>query len=72
MGEFFERHFATPQSVQFDTLCQAYGVEYLHAATWDDFVTAIDGLPAAGVRVIEVRTDRKADKMQLSRVLAAD
>lgn len=72
MGEVFERHFATPQSVQFDTLCQAYGVEYLHAATWDDFVTAIDGLPAAGVRVIEVRTNRKADKMQLSRVLAAD
>lgn len=72
MSEVFERHFATPQSVQFDTLCQAYGVEYLHAATWDDFVTAIDDLPSAGVRVIEVRTDRKADKIELSQVLAAD
>ena len=69
MKDSFERFFATPQSVQLDTLCQAYGVEYQQAQKWDALIEAIEVLPQRGVRVIEVPTDRKADKAQLQTFL---
>jgi 2-succinyl-5-enolpyruvyl-6-hydroxy-3-cyclohexene-1-carboxylate synthase len=65
----FEKYYATPQSVQFDTLCQAYGVAHQRAHDWPAFIAAIDSLPASGIRVIELPTDRKADVAMLQRVL---
>jgi 2-succinyl-5-enolpyruvyl-6-hydroxy-3-cyclohexene-1-carboxylate synthase len=61
----FERYFATPQTVQMDTLCQAYGVAHQRIKDWDDLVEAIRVLPKQGVRLLEVSTDRKADQAQL-------
>lgn len=69
MKDLFERFFTTPQSVQLDTLCQAYGVEHQKAQKWDALIEAIEVLPQRGVRVIEVPTDRKADKAQLQTFL---
>ncbi len=57
----FEEFFATPQEANFATLCQAYGVEHVFVKDWPHFVALIGTLPADGIRVLEVRTDRKRD-----------
>lgn len=57
----FEEFFATPQSVNFATLCAAYGVEHRMVATWGEFEALIATLPERGVRVLELPTDRKRD-----------
>ena len=71
MGQTFEQFFTTPQTVQIDTLCKAYGIAHQRVRDWDSLVAAISVLPTSGVRVIEVPTDRKADKLALSELLSA-
>ena len=39
----------------------AYAVDHVLARDWDHFTELIVTLPAAGMRVIELRTDRKRD-----------
>ena len=65
----FEQYFATPQSVQLDKLCHAYGVAHQRVQDWPTFIDAIGSLPASGIRVIELPTDRKADAAMLQQVL---
>ncbi|EIQ01009.1 2-succinyl-5-enolpyruvyl-6-hydroxy-3-cyclohexene-1-carboxylic-acid synthase [Opitutaceae bacterium TAV1] len=94
----FEEYWATPQRVDFATLCAAYGVEHVAVRDGAHFAELAAGLagsargemgvrgamgergvmgkrPGAGVRVLEVRTDRKRDtayrKALLARVAAA-
>jgi 2-succinyl-5-enolpyruvyl-6-hydroxy-3-cyclohexene-1-carboxylate synthase len=57
----FEEYFATPQEADFAKLCSAYGVEHVLVRDWAHFSELIATLPAAGIRVLEVRTDRKRD-----------
>ncbi len=57
----FEEFFATPQQVDFAKLCAAHGVEHVAVKDWAQFEALIGTLPASGVRVLEVRTDRKRD-----------
>lgn len=57
----FEEFFATPQAVDFATLCAAHGVEHVTVRDWVHFTELITTLPRAGMRVLEVRTDRKRD-----------
>jgi len=57
----FEEFFATPQAVNFSTLCAAHGVEHILVANWAQFEALISALPERGVRVLEIPTDRKAD-----------
>jgi 2-succinyl-5-enolpyruvyl-6-hydroxy-3-cyclohexene-1-carboxylate synthase len=57
----FEEFFAMPQGIDFERLCRAYGVEYRLMGDWGELVEAIGEIPA-GLRVLEVRCDRKADK----------
>lgn len=57
----FEEFFATPQEADFGTLCAAHGVEHMLVRDWPHFVELVSSLPAAGIRVVEIRTDRKAD-----------
>lgn len=57
----FEEFFATPQEVDFAKLCSAYGAEYVLVRDWFHFTELISALPAAGLRVLELRTDRKLD-----------
>jgi 2-succinyl-5-enolpyruvyl-6-hydroxy-3-cyclohexene-1-carboxylate synthase len=57
----FEEFFATPQEVDFGKLFSAYGVEHVLVRDWAHFVGLISALPTTGVRVLEVRTDRKHD-----------
>ena len=61
----FERFFATPQAVDIGALCGAHGVAHRLIGDMDALVAAVREPPAAGVRVLEVPTDRKADKRAL-------
>ena len=57
----FEEFFATPQEVDFPTLCAAYGVSHVLVPDWAHFAKLIATLPESGLRVLEIRTDRKRD-----------
>ncbi len=60
-GPVFEEFFATRQSADFGKLCAAHGVEHISVANWAQFTTLVSNLPASGVRVLELATDRKRD-----------
>lgn len=57
----FERYFSTPQHVDLAALCAGHQVEHRRVTSREELVDVIGHLPPAGVRVIEVRTDRRAD-----------
>jgi 2-succinyl-5-enolpyruvyl-6-hydroxy-3-cyclohexene-1-carboxylate synthase len=57
----FEEFFATPQEVDFAKLCSAYGAEHVLVRDWFHFTELISVLPAAGLHVLELWTDRKND-----------
>jgi 2-succinyl-5-enolpyruvyl-6-hydroxy-3-cyclohexene-1-carboxylate synthase len=57
----FEEFFATPQEVDFALLAAAHGAEHLLVRDWPHFVELISTLPDHGIRVLEIRTDRKHD-----------
>jgi 2-succinyl-5-enolpyruvyl-6-hydroxy-3-cyclohexene-1-carboxylate synthase len=57
----FERYFATPQGVDFAKLADLHGVEYHCPGSWKAFEKAVRELPKRGLRLVEVRTDRKRD-----------
>ncbi len=57
----FETFFATPQAVDFAQLCVTYSVEYEAIASWDQLKERLNPLPTTGVRLLEIRCDRKTD-----------
>lgn len=57
----FEEFFATPQEADFATLAAAYGVEHVAVRDWAHFTELVSTLPARGIRVLEVKTDRTKD-----------
>ncbi|MBI5381040.1 MAG: 2-succinyl-5-enolpyruvyl-6-hydroxy-3-cyclohexene-1-carboxylic-acid synthase [Opitutae bacterium] len=66
----FEEFVATPQTVSFNRLCAAYGVEHTLITSWEQLVDQLSVLPATGVRVLEIPTDRKRDAATRKRLLA--
>jgi 2-succinyl-5-enolpyruvyl-6-hydroxy-3-cyclohexene-1-carboxylate synthase len=57
----FEEFFATPQDINFAQLCVTYGVEHQLIQSWEQLRQLLNPLPSKGIRVLELRTDRKAD-----------
>jgi 2-succinyl-6-hydroxy-2,4-cyclohexadiene-1-carboxylate synthase (EC 2.5.1.64) len=57
----FEEFFATPQNIDFSQLCATYGVEYELINSWEQLQTKLNPLPTSGIRVLELRTNRKLD-----------
>ena len=57
----FEEFFATPQNIDFGKLCATYGVAHVVVKSVAQLARLVAKLPKAGVRVLEVRTDRKRD-----------
>ena len=57
----FEAFFATPQEANFSQLAIAYGVEYVLVRDWAELEHLIHVLPESGMRLLEIRTDRKLD-----------
>lgn len=66
----FEKCFATPQVCDFSLLCQAHGIEYICPANWKEITGLIQNPMASGVRVIEIKSDRKKDKETRRRLLS--
>ncbi len=58
----FEKCFATPQDCNFKMLCEAHGVEHVLPGKWEELIELIQSSPPSGIRVIEIRTDRKKDR----------
>jgi len=55
----FEEFFATP-NINFAQLCATYNVEH-ELITWEQLKQRLNPLPENGIRVLELRTNRKAD-----------
>jgi 2-succinyl-5-enolpyruvyl-6-hydroxy-3-cyclohexene-1-carboxylate synthase len=66
----FESFFATPQDVDFRQLCGAHGVEHVLVRDWRQFAELVSTLPAEGVRLLELQTDRKRDAAMRKRWFA--
>ncbi len=67
----FETYFATPQNVDFSVLANAYGAAHEAIVDWRQFEEAISSLTHSGIRILEVKTDRKADRATLAECIAA-
>lgn len=57
----FEDYFATPQKVDFGTLAAAHGIAYERAKSWAEVSQLFAQLPDRGIRIVEIRTNRKED-----------
>ena len=57
----FEEFFATPQHIDFRKLCATYGVAHVAVKSTGQLARLVAKLPKSGVRVLEVRTNRKHD-----------
>ncbi|MGB3138405.1 MAG: 2-succinyl-5-enolpyruvyl-6-hydroxy-3-cyclohexene-1-carboxylic-acid synthase [Nodosilinea sp.] len=66
---WFDDFFTTPQSVDFNRLCAAYGVNYERVTTWGQLEASLSSLPERGVRLLEVRCDRKQSHAIRQRLL---
>jgi 2-succinyl-5-enolpyruvyl-6-hydroxy-3-cyclohexene-1-carboxylate synthase len=66
----FEEFFATPQQVDFGRLCAAHEVQHVLVRDWSHFSELVARPPDAGVRVLEVRTDRKRDAATRKKLFA--
>lgn len=61
----FEDFFATPQNIDFAQLCSTYQVEHKLIDNWKQLQQLLNPLPPTGIRVLEVRTNRKTDALWL-------
>jgi len=66
----FEEFFATPQRADFRQLCAAHGCPHVAVRDWKHFAALLARRPARGVRVLELRTDRKRDAATRRRIFA--
>jgi 2-succinyl-5-enolpyruvyl-6-hydroxy-3-cyclohexene-1-carboxylate synthase len=66
----FEEFFATPQSADFRKLCAAYGVTHTLVRDGKHFAGLVSRLPKSGIRVLELRTDRKKDAAFRKKIFA--
>ena len=58
----FEKCFVTPQSCDFLHICKAHGIDFIRASNWSEVIDYIKNPIDSGIRVIEIETDRKADR----------
>lgn len=60
--EHFEELFGTPHGLDFRPAAEMYGLAYRRAGCWEEFRAAVrQALDSAGVTLIEVRADRRAN-----------
>lgn len=65
----FEEFFATPQKVDFATLAAAYNIEWELILSWKQLAEKLNPLPAKGIRILELRTNRKTDAQSRRSIL---
>ncbi len=57
----FEDFFATPQNIDFASLCATYNVEHELIKNWEQLEERLNEFPSKGIRVLELQTNRKLD-----------
>jgi 2-succinyl-5-enolpyruvyl-6-hydroxy-3-cyclohexene-1-carboxylate synthase len=57
----FEEFFATGQDIDFAQLCGTYSIEHELITSWEQLRSRLNPLPTKGIRVLELRTNRKVD-----------
>ncbi|MEH1807724.1 2-succinyl-5-enolpyruvyl-6-hydroxy-3-cyclohexene-1-carboxylic-acid synthase [Nostoc sp.] len=57
----FEEFFGTPQDIDFAQLCATYNVQHELITSWEQLQQKLNPLPTQGIRVLELRTNRKKD-----------
>ncbi|WP_445631582.1 2-succinyl-5-enolpyruvyl-6-hydroxy-3-cyclohexene-1-carboxylic-acid synthase [Nostoc sp. DSM 114167] len=57
----FEEFFGTPQDIDFAQLCATYNVQHELITSWQQLQQRLNPLPAKGIRVLELQTNRKKD-----------
>ncbi|MEH2356656.1 2-succinyl-5-enolpyruvyl-6-hydroxy-3-cyclohexene-1-carboxylic-acid synthase [Nostoc sp.] len=57
----FEEFFGTPQDIDFAQLCATYNVQHELITSWQQLQQKLNPLPTIGIRVLELRTNRKLD-----------
>ncbi|MEM1292067.1 MAG: 2-succinyl-5-enolpyruvyl-6-hydroxy-3-cyclohexene-1-carboxylic-acid synthase [Cyanobacteria bacterium P01_H01_bin.162] len=67
----FETFFATPQTVNFAALAAAHNVEYARVSSWLLLQEQLATLPDQGIRLLELRCDRKFDAQFRTSLLTA-
>jgi 2-succinyl-5-enolpyruvyl-6-hydroxy-3-cyclohexene-1-carboxylate synthase len=67
----FEEYFATPQNVDFAALASAHQVPYERVRDWAHFEELFSRLPARGVRLLELRTERHHDALLRKQLFAS-
>jgi 2-succinyl-5-enolpyruvyl-6-hydroxy-3-cyclohexene-1-carboxylate synthase len=67
----FEEFFATPQHIDFKKLCATYGVSHVMVRDWKQLAGLVARLPKRGIRVLEIRTDRRRDAAFRKQLFAA-
>ena len=67
----FEEFVATPQEADFAQLAAAHGAAHTLVHDWVQFSALISTLPPTGLRVLELRTDRKRDVQSRKELFAA-
>lgn len=65
----FEEYFATPQNVDFAQLSKTYNVEYQLITDWQQLPPLLNPLPTTGIRILEIKSDRKKDARWLQKHL---
>ncbi|MEH1933421.1 MAG: 2-succinyl-5-enolpyruvyl-6-hydroxy-3-cyclohexene-1-carboxylic-acid synthase [Nostoc sp.] len=57
----FEEFFGTPQDIDFAQLCATYNVQHELITSWQQLQQRLNPLPPTGIRILELRTNRKLD-----------
>ncbi|ELR97866.1 2-succinyl-5-enolpyruvyl-6-hydroxy-3-cyclohexene-1-carboxylic-acid synthase [Gloeocapsa sp. PCC 73106] len=65
---YFEEFFATPQHIDFASLCQTYKVEYHLITSWESLGELLNPLPERGIRLLELPCDRTLDSQWLDQI----
>ncbi len=71
----FEEFFGTPQDIDFAQLCATYNVQHELITSWQQLQQKLNQLSTKGIRILEVRTNRKDDakwRQNNLRIFAAD
>ncbi|MCC5629974.1 2-succinyl-5-enolpyruvyl-6-hydroxy-3-cyclohexene-1-carboxylic-acid synthase [Nostoc sphaeroides CHAB 2801] len=71
----FEEFFGTPQDIDFAQLCATYNVPHELITSWEHLQQRLNPLTTTGMRVLELRTNRKTDanwRQENLRQFAAD
>ena len=66
----FEKCFATPQNIDLQDLCKAFKVSHEQLTSWTEIILRIKHPKKFGIHIIEIRTDRKKDRILRQKLLS--